>query len=280
MTNFVKKFSLQSRSRFGDKKYGVSKTRPKAGDSKRGWDHEAKNYDELVGERGHFFHESIVGPKLTEFIERVKPTSVIDFGCGQGFVERLTPSASSYLGIDSSKQLISLAQKRSKATGHEFKVSDATAKLEISSHSFDLATCILALQNMESASGLIRNLSYALKDGGYGYIVINHPHFRTPRATGWGSFDKGVAYRWVSRYLSSFSIPIRMHPSMGTKSPVTLSYHYSLEYLSHLFEKNGLSIVRIEEWASGKKSVGAKAISENRSRSEIPVFMGIILQRK
>lgn len=281
MTNFVKKFSLQSRSRFGEpKRGGYKKTNDARSSRGTGWDSEAKHYDDLVGERGHFFHESIVSPKLTEYMEKVKPTSVIDFGCGQGFVERLVASSVSYLGIDSSKQLISIAQKRVKERNHEFKVADATAKIDVPTHSFDLATCILALQNMESAAGLVRNISYSLKPGGHAFIVINHPHFRTPRSTGWSSFDKGASYRWVSRYLSSFSIPIRMHPSMGSKSPVTLSYHFSLDYLSSLFEKSGLSIVRIEEWASGKKSVGQNATRENRSRSEIPVFMGLILERK
>lgn len=69
-------------------------------------------------------------------------------------------------------------------------------------------------------------------------------------------------------------IPINMNPS-DRGSEVTMSYHFPLSSYSKMLKDAGFVIELIEEWTSDKESQGKAARMENRSRSEIPLFLAI-----
>jgi len=158
-------------------------------------------------------------------------------------------------------------------------VGDATKPLNIP-QDFTHAAIILALQNIQNPGKALENVAKHLIKGGCLVIVLNHPAFRIPRQTSWGiDKDRKIQYRRVDKYLSPMQIPINMNPS-DRGSPITMTYHNSLSAYSKMLKDAGFVIDLIEEWTSDKESEGSAARMENRSRSEIPLFLAIKAVKK
>lgn len=240
------------------------------------WDHVGKWYHELVGQKGHYYHQQVIIPKVLRLLSLSKDSSVLDLACGQGVLARYLPQGVYYQGVDLSPKLIDLAKQTDKNSNHHYSVSDITKPLILTKHDFDSAVIILGLQNISLPEGVFANAYQYLKIGGRFIIVINHPYFRIPRQTSWGIDEKNkIQYRRINRYLTPLKVPIAAHPGKFAKSPITWSFHYSLADYSRFLFKEGFLIATIEEWISDKISIGKTAKMENRAREEFPLFMTI-----
>ena len=241
------------------------------------WESSHKWYDSLVGEKGHYYHEHVVLPQSLKLLS-LKPTnSLLDLGCGQGILSRHIPPNIDYVGIDASPSLIKEAKRRSQKL---FQVGDITKPLNLKAEPFSHAALILVLQNVEDHEKALQNAASALKSGGKLLIVLNHPCFRIPRQSNWGEDAlKKLQYRRLDLYMSSLKIPIQTNPGAGEKSATTWSFHHPLSVYTEALSKSGFVIEKMEEWISDKKSTGAKARMENRSREEFPLFLAILANK-
>ena len=251
--------------------------------SPRGWEKEANEYHELVGERGHYYHQHVVIPGTLALLNLKKGDAVLDLGCGQGVLARAIARGVSYVGVDSSRSLVDFAAKIDRDPHHTYIEASCTRPIKNVRKDFTHSTFILSLQNMEYASHAIKNASEHLVKNGRLIIVLNHPAFRIPRQSGWLDPSKqsgggGMQSRWVNRYMSYLKIPISMHP--GKKGgATTTSYHVPISRYSQWLFENGFVIEKLEEWTSDKKSKGKAAKMENRARDEFPLFMAILAQK-
>jgi len=243
--------------------------------NKTSWGKVAKWYEKIVGDSGHYYHENVILPNIRKILT-IKPNEhVLDLGCGQGVYERTIPKDVYYTGIDISPELIQQAKKSSLSKIHDFFVADITKPLPVPVGSIDHAISILALQNTSSAETAIKNAAQTLKEGGDLTFVLNHPCFRIPRQSSWGTdLQSKLEYRRVNRYLSPLEIPINAHPG-DKNSPLTWSYHEPLNYYFHALKDSGLSVIDLQEWTSDKESKGSASKMENRARSEFPLFLAI-----
>ncbi len=243
------------------------------------WQKVSKWYGGLVGDKGHFFHQSLVIPKSLKLLELKKDSKLIDIACGQGVLARNIDQQVEYLGVDKAEALIAEAKRREKNSKHKYVVADVTKNIPTKEF-FDRATIILALQNIKESEKTLKNVSERLESGAKLLIVLNHPAFRIPRQSSWEE-DKNnkLQYRRVNRYMSQLEIPINAHPGKEN-SPVTWSYHHPLEDYSSFLLKAGFLIEKIEEWTSDKTSAGKNAKQENRAREEFPMFMAILAVKK
>ena len=133
---------------------------------------------------------------------------------------------------------------------------------------------------MKDLSAVAKNLTRLLKKDGKVVIVLNHPAFRVPQHSGWGTdTEKKVQYRHVDTYMSEMEIKIDMTPGKAVNKKMTLSYHRPLQVYSKAFSKEGFGIVKIEEWISHRKSDGPHAKMEDKARKEIPMFMCFVLKK-
>ena len=147
---------------------------------------------------------------------------------------------------------------------------------KIKTASFDIATIVLALQNIEHPNRVIGEVARVLVPRGRLYIVLNHPAFRIPQKSSW-EFDEGraIQYRRIDRYISESHANIITHPS-APHSAYTVSFHRPLQFYFKLFAKNGFLVHRLEEWTSHKRSLrGPRQAAEDRARKEIPLFLAI-----
>jgi ubiquinone/menaquinone biosynthesis C-methylase UbiE len=242
------------------------------------WEQEGKWYGDLVGKEGHHYHREVVFPKLLpQIIGGANNIKVLDLACGEGVFARQLPASAVYVGVDAASSLIQRARQFDKAPNHRYIVSDLTQPLQqIAEAPFTHAVIILALQNIANPLALLQNARKQLVLGGKLFIVLNHPCFRIPRQSSWGSdVDKKIQYRRIDRYLSTMEIPIQSHPSQGESSSSTVSFHYSLETITTACFQAGFSIELLEEWCSDKQSTGKNKKMEDRARNEIPLFLAI-----
>jgi ubiquinone/menaquinone biosynthesis C-methylase UbiE len=247
------------------------------------WEPVEKWYNKVVGDDGHYYHQKIVIPgvlRLLNLEKKTTPINVLDIACGQGILARKIPANVSYTGLDLSTSLIKAAKADDKNQLHQYVVADVTKPFPIKNQAFTHAAIILALQNIEHPENVFNNLNPFLVDKGQVVIVLNHPCFRIPRQSSWQvDQEKKIQYRRIDRYASPMQIPIQAHPSKGTSSATTNSFHFSISAYSKMLENAGFVIKSIEEWCSDKVSEGGAAKMENRSREEFPMFMTIVTRK-
>jgi len=243
---------------------------------KTSWNKVAGWYDKHVGSKGSDFHQQIVLPGAIKLLAPKKDEKIIDVACGQGvFCRKLAELGVETYGIDLSKKLIDLAKQHSKNIN--YSVDDATTLSSFQAETFDAASCHLAIQNIDPLDKVMAAVGRILKPGGRFLIVMNHPCFRIPRQTGWGTDEqRKLQYRRVDSYLTELKIPIKMHPGAAPDIH-TWSFHRPLTRYFEELHKNGLAVTRLEEWASHRTSrQGKNSRQENRARGEIPMFLALL----
>lgn len=240
------------------------------------WESSSEWYDQLVGEKGHYYHQKVILPKLMPLLDlkSVPSPSILDLGCGQGLFSRLLDQSMTYLGIDLAPSLIASALKQATKSRARFLVADFTKKLP-TQDKFTHALFLLSLQNVENQKEAIYHAAHSLVSSGTLVLVLNHPCFRIPRQSSWG-IDNGkkLQYRRIDRYMTPLKIPIQVHPGKK-ESIVSLSCHYPLSSYASFLIDAGCMISTIEEWISDKKSEGKMAKMEDRAREEFPLFLAI-----
>lgn len=240
------------------------------------WQKAAPWYNNLVRDEGHYYHEHLILPNSIRLLNLKSGDSVLDVGCGQGVLAKAISKDVNYIGIDSSSEMIKFAQRSNQNNWHKYLVLDVMREIRLNKNDFSHAVMILSLQNMEFPDKVFANISRNLASGGKLLLVLNHPCFRIPRQSSWGTDEVNkLQYRRINRYLSFLKIPININPS-NKNSSLTWSFHYPLSSYSEDLLKNGFMIEKIEEWSSDKESRGKTAKMENRGRAEIPLFMAIL----
>ncbi len=237
------------------------------------WGRAAKWYEKLLGEEGTYQRDVIL-PNLIRVLDIKKGEKILDLGCGPGFFSSTFEKlGANVIGVDVSKAMIDVAREHSqKEILYYIAPSD---KLDfIGNGVVDKITIILALQNIERLNETLIECGRVLKSGGHLYIVLNHPAFRVPKASGWGwDAENKMQYRRIDSYMSEAKVKIQMHP--GDRSDeFTISFHRSLQIYFKGLRNAGFAVESLEEWISHKKSgPGPRAGAEDKSRKEIPLFL-------
>ncbi len=243
------------------------------------WDPYSKWYDAIVGEKGHFFHREVILPalkKLFQFDDTPSP-SLIDLGCGQGFLAGEIPDKVRYVGVDIGKDLLSIASQHHKRA--EFYERDLAKPLDIPEKPFTHGIFLLSLQNIPDLKTAIESGSRYLAPGGRLFLVLNHPCFRIPRQSSIEIDEKNqLQYRRINLYHTSLSIPIQMHPGKQSTA-LSYSFHHPLEDYFRALKSGSLVVEELEELYSTKLSTGKHAKMENRARNEFPYFMIIVAKK-
>jgi SAM-dependent methyltransferase len=243
--------------------------------NKTSWDKSHSWYQNLVGEKGHYYHQSIIIPKILDLLKIKEKDSLLDLGCGQGVLSRALPKTISYFGLDLSPNLIKSAKELS-PKNFSFQVADVTKNLPLDKKDFDHVCIVLALQNISDGEKVILNAAKHLKEKGKLVIVLNHPCFRIPRYSFWEvDRNQKIEYRRLNLYMGSIEIPLLANPSLKEKSKILYSYHNPLSVYSKWLKEAGFLIENIDELVSDKKSEGACAKMEDKARNEFPLFLTI-----
>jgi len=260
---------------------------------KTSWGPVAGWYDDMVENFEDSYQKNVLLPNLLRLVDPRKDLTVLDLACGQGyFTNAFAQNGAKAIGCDISSELIELAKKNStiptaissktaaisrEKLPVEFHISPSDKLAFLENNSVDTITVVLAIQNIENLSGTFAECSRVLKPSGRLFIVLNHPSFRIPQNSSWQWDEKaGKQYRRIDSYMSDQTMKIDMTP--GEKDPhkkvFTISFHRPLQSYFKALNKSGLSVARLEEWISHRKSQkGPRGDEEDRTRKEIPLFM-------
>lgn len=247
------------------------------------WQKVGKWYHGLVGEEGHYYHQTLIIPSVLKLLnfDPNEQACLLDLACGQGVLSRHLPKNVSYMGLDVASDLIHAAKQLNQSPSCQFFHADVTQNLPLKPLCCTHASIILALQNIEDPLKVFKNAAIHLQKDALFVIVLNHPCFRIPRQSSWKIDEENkIQYRRIDRYMSTMKIPIQMHPGKGKESLKTWSFHHPLSDYCRWLKEAGFAIDVIEEWCSNKMSEGRAAKMENRSRQEIPLFLAILARKK
>ena len=155
-------------------------------------------------------------------------------------------------------------------------MADACLQAEWADGSFDAAACVMAVHDVPDISGLMSNLSAALKSGGRAVIVMMHPCFRIPKESHWGwDANQKIQYRRVEKYGNELEIGIQTRPGHQTDE-ATVFYHRPLSGVISPMGRAGLGVVECVELFSHRRSqTGPFGQAEHRAAEEIPMFLGL-----
>ncbi|HXX35855.1 MAG TPA: class I SAM-dependent methyltransferase [Thermodesulfobacteriota bacterium] len=154
------------------------------------WDEAAEEFAGRFKRNEEFFHKHVINPTLLNLLGDVKAKAVLDLACGEGhFSRKLAEQAKKDIqitGIDSSKALIDVAQKKNEPFSDciRFLVGDASRLDQLSSNSFDVVVCNMALMFIKRYEETIQEVARVLKPRGLFVLSILHPCFLTP-GSGW-----------------------------------------------------------------------------------------------
>lgn len=256
----------------------TGKSREPTSETPTSWGGVAEWYDKHLEKSNDTYHEKVVHPNLIRMLGEIKGKHVLDLACGQGIFSRmLADKGANVIGVDLGKELITLAEKRSKE--YAFKVhyfhGSSDDLYMVKDETKDIVVCVLALQNIEKLQETMKEVSRVLKRGGRLVVVLNHPSFRNPHHTHWGYDEhEKVQYRRVEEYLSESKVKIDMTPGAVAEKKYTVSFHRPLQVYMKALSKAGLAITRLEEWESHRESgKGPRKEAEDKARKEIPLFL-------
>ncbi|MCC5829725.1 MAG: class I SAM-dependent methyltransferase [Phycisphaeraceae bacterium] len=242
------------------------------------WNPVADWYDELVADEGSDYQKNVVFPNSLAMLPAAGNQRVLDLACGQGaWCRILHERGYSVTGIDAAPALLHRAKQRSDPAIHYIK-GDIRSLDELGEPQalFDIATCLLAIQNVDPIEPIFTGLGRLLRPGACVLLVMMHPGFRGPRFASWGWDDRHhTQYRRVERYLSNRRHPIQMHPG-ARPGVVTWTYHRPLGEYVRCLSAGGYVIDALEEWPGHRVSTsGPRAPAENLARREIPLFLAL-----
>lgn len=225
------------------------------------WNDAAESWVEFVRSGKNYYSEYLNGPALKRMIGDVEGKTVLDIGCGEGYLSRFFAKAGAKVtGIDISQGLVDAAVKEEEKHpfGIKYFVADAADLNMLKSESFDVAYCFMALMDIRDYEGAISEASRLLNEGGRFIVLIEHPCFTFARfldgkvVSDWETRvredgSREYLFYWVADYLRRHSYAVEWKHDRLSSSFVTTGFHRTLSDYVNALTKVGLVVTRLDE---------------------------------
>lgn len=151
------------------------------------WHKNAKPWSSAVRNNDIASRSQVTNNAILNTVISLNPTSVIDIGCGEGWLIRaLAANVERLLGVDAVEALIALARQ---AGGGDFLAVDYDSITQGGiTEKFDVAVCNFSLLGYDSVNRLIRSIPSLLNANGHLVIQTLHPKESShsqPYVDGW-----------------------------------------------------------------------------------------------
>jgi SAM-dependent methyltransferase len=198
-------------------------------------------------------------PHLLAVLGDVASQSVLDAGCGQGYLARILATRGARVtGIDLSPRLVEMAGAADSDGQITYLIADLCTPLPEHAESFDAIASYLVLNDVEDHRGFAQTLASVLKPGGRAVLALNNPYSYVIRK------HLGAAY------FASGSV----HPCGLARAGIGVSfYHRTLGEYVDAFIDAGLQVTKIldvDHPTSARYRVSGQTVPPEE---EIPRFM-------
>jgi SAM-dependent methyltransferase len=243
------------------------------------WERVATWYDGWVGDRGSTYHRELAIPATLDLLQPRPGEAILDVGGGQGVLApSLVEAGARVTVVDASARLIAAAKRRhARLRDARFLVGDArrlTAVAGVEGGTYDAATFLLSIQDMDPLADVMRGVDWALGPVSRVVLLMTHPAFRQPRHSGWG-YDEGrkLTYRRIDGYLTELAVPMK---SLGGGQP-TRSFHRPVSAYVNALADAGFATDAMLELPDlpPERRPGRAVRGDARANAEIPIFLGL-----
>ena len=227
------------------------------------WNQKAKFWDELHGDNGNNFHQTLISPSVERLLNLQAGEHVLDIGCGNGVLaRRLSELGGHVVACDFSSELIELAKARGQTTGtpityYVIDATDENALLALGEAKFDAITCTMAIMDMPTLVPMFLAVRQLLAEGGRFVFSTMHPTFNSnnPIFVQEKGDSDGVLYTQFSVKITGY---IDLPPTKGAGAPNEPNphyyYHRPLHELLGLAFEAGLVLDGLEEPTFSRES--------------------------
>ena len=206
------------------------------------WNRVAHDWDIQVGDTGDSNRILNSDPVLWRFAGKVAGATVLDAGCGTGYLSRKLHACGAHgIGVDFSDKMIRIA--RSKAEHIDFRVDSCSELGTVDDASIDIVIANYVLMDIPDLTGALRAFFRVLRPGGSLVAVFSHPCFPQGRATGPDN-DGSVTYHWRFPY---FRCQKCIDPPWGHFTSEFIWFHRPLSDYWKAFLQAGFEVVDFEE---------------------------------
>ncbi len=195
------------------------------------WNNKAAFWDDMHGDDGNSFHQTLIGPSVEELLDLQAGERVLDIGCGSGVLaRRLAELEGIVTAFDFSEELVKLAQARGQTSREpiDYLVVDATdeaAMVALGAGTFDAITCTMTLMDVPVIEPIFRAVNQLLKNDGRFVYSTAHPAFNSNNPI--FVHDKIDVDGVVSdHYAVKLRTYLDMPPVKGSGSPNEPNPHY------------------------------------------------------
>lgn len=247
------------------------------------WDRIADKWVDRYNEHGDMNREFIIDPVIFRLIGSIKDLSVLDAGCGGGYLSRLLAKKSArVVGIDISKRFIEIARQKEKQDplGITYQVASLSDLSALQNESFDLIVSNIVLADVRDLDKAIEELGRVLRAGGRFVFSTMHPCFSSSPVHGWVRVPRDSdrledwVYWKVDRYFDRSVETWRFYDW-----PVSYGFHRPMSDYMNALIKNGFVITDFEEPIPAKKDV-KEHFRELADGLRIPWFLVIGAQKQ
>lgn len=145
------------------------------------WSRVAEDWRIQVGEEGDANRRLNSDPVLWRFAGDVRGRTVLDAGCGTGYLSRqLRERGAEVTGVDLSEEMIAIA--KSASADVDFRVDSCSELATVADEQFDLVVSNYVLMDAPDLRGTMHAFGRVLKAGGVAVLVFSHPCFPQGRA--------------------------------------------------------------------------------------------------
>jgi SAM-dependent methyltransferase len=240
------------------------------------WNRVADDWRIQVGDDGDANRLLNSDPVLWAFAGDVNGLTVLDAGCGTGYLSKKLHDQGAYLtGIDFSERMIVIA--RGLYPGVDFRVDDCSELASVDSSHYDLVIANYVLMDTPDLRGTMAAFNRVLKPGGVAVLVFSHPCFPQGPATVSEDGDE-VCYRWSFPYFESRTCS---DPPWGHFTSEFIWFHRPLSDYWKAFTAAGFVVVDFEEpRITAERYHLAKTARGLRNSQTRPYSVAFKLQKK
>lgn len=214
-------------------------------------------------------NDVIEQPIIDELVGNVSGKKVLDLGCGDGLygVHLLNKGATSYFGIEGSKNMASLAKENLANYNAEIQIADIES-VELQNE-YDIVISRLVFHYIKDLDALFNKISASLKADGKFIFSVEHPVI----TSNYESYNKShKRSNWiVDNYFDSGERINNWHGKQVVK------YHKTLEEYWKTITKANLEIVALRE--SKPNKLNFESEDEYLRRKRIPLFLIMSLKK-